>query len=126
MTHHHAAYLRDTAALIKERAEAAILATGSEPWAYTGLGWSDPHGLTHTVRSKADAHVCEVDIEENAEHIAGWSPTAALAAADLLAGVADYIDARDNGYELPGTETPNDAGFIALPLAFARACRGES
>lgn len=76
--------IREAATLMKEQATRAQSAVGDEPWHFVSLGWGEAHGTTYTVESTAGAHIAEGVTEEVAEHIASWSPTVALAVADML------------------------------------------
>jgi hypothetical protein len=80
--------LREAAALMRDRADAAKLG----PWesipagAWTGRVFADEDLVAKTGNDRADDH-------SNAEHIASWHPTVALCVADWLDDEAEWIDA---------------------------------
>lgn len=106
--------LRRAAALMRERAEDAVLASGNDAWKADGLAWNDNRGTVHMVGA-GPVNVCDAITEEQAEHIASWHPIVALAVADWLERVAYLLE---HGSVSPGE--PSSA------LAVARAFLGEA
>lgn len=108
--------LRGTAALMRERAEAA-LSVGPDTcgfW-YTAEALHDPDGRIPDL--------------EDAEHIASWHPAVALAVADWLDREADkseQVDAFDHAYGLEPDEAILSARArdMAPALAVADAYLG--
>jgi hypothetical protein len=122
--------LRRAAALMRERAEDAVLATGEGAWRVVGVGWVDPHGSTYTVKRGIQTGVCEALAEEQAEHIASWHPAVALA-------VADWLDSAARAQELLDDARKSQTVFGGPPvmlhhpgwdnaLAAARAYLGDA
>ena len=83
--------LRRAAALMRERADDAVLAWGERPWVTTGLGWDDRQGTTYDVTSP-EGLVAATPCEELSEHIASWHPAVALAVAAWLDRTARVVD----------------------------------
>lgn len=88
-----AAVLREAAALMRERATAALPANpawvayelpdaGPDQWTMVGIGVPDDD----------QGHRAEAMFREDAEHIASWHPTVALAVARFLNFVAPFGD----------------------------------
>lgn len=83
--------LRQAAAVMRERAEAAIHdSEGATRWTATGDGHHAAYGVT-TVNGPLWDIVNDVS-GPDAEHIASWHPAVALAVADWLDRVADQHD----------------------------------
>ena len=99
--------LRRAAALMRERAEAAVLSPWEAVEGASGHWWVEH---PNTADIALDLH------GENARHIASWHPAVALAVADWLEAAA-----RDKGADVI-TAGRGDA----YPLAVARAYLGES
>ena len=79
--------LREAAALMRKRAEAAM----PGPWEQTGVMGSEYNDVVAC--PGAASIVADTDTsDENAEHIASWHPDVALAVADWLESVADRYD----------------------------------
>jgi hypothetical protein len=109
--------LRDAAALMRERAEAA---TASE--------WFPIQAPGRTVSDDGDwivdsvpAFVCSTHIwdergKADAEHIAAWHPAVALAVADWLESYADRLDVLGHGI----------GSNMGQALAVARAYLGSA
>lgn len=99
--------LRRAAKEMRERAEAAVLACGDEPWrvefGYPGYDVSNTVGV----------RVIDNGAEETAEHVASWHPAVAVAVAGLL---DEEAYGEENGHF--------DASHLAL--AVARAYLGEA
>jgi hypothetical protein len=101
----NAGLLREAAALMRERAEAACTFTGEARWAFTHLGWNDVQGETYTVSDTfANVRVAEVSEENTADYIASWHPAVALAVADWLDGLADRWSHDATGSEMDAAE----------------------
>jgi hypothetical protein len=80
--------LRKAAALMRERAEAA---TNDGQWfAASGLG--GPSVISEDSLGDWLGNIAERTSEHDAQHIASWHPAVALAVADWLDMVADYVD----------------------------------
>ena len=106
--------LRKAAALMRERAEAALRG----PW--EALGSEHALGYFDVVQpADMDREIAARVWPSNAEHIASWHPAVALAVADWLDGVAWAIDSDDELAE-PGFGEPTAA------FAVARAYLGEA
>lgn len=99
-------YLRETAALIREKATHPNLSAG--PW------FASPHGDVH---DDGSLWVCDTQSGEAAEHIASWSPPVALAVAALLEQEGQVCECGD-------CEPPRRVSAHAL--AVARAWRGDA
>lgn len=109
--------LRRAAKEMREKAEAAVLACGDEPWlfdyGYPGYDVSNSVGVA----------VVENGTEETAEHIASWHPAVALVVADWLDNEAGHYDASVKGLDVRPEQAESAYSF---PLAVARAYLGES
>lgn len=80
--------LREAAALMRKRAEAAM----PGPWEQTGVMGSEYNDVVDC--PGAASIVADTDTsDENAEHIASWHPDVALAVADWLEATAREFDA---------------------------------
>ena len=100
--------LREAAAKLRDKADDALLATGDEPWHFTGLNYCvDRDASTYSVWSTdtpnapdTDAvFVCDASTEEQAEYIAAMHPRLGLVIADWLQYAAgEWAD----GYEYQG------------------------
>ncbi len=111
--------LRQAAALIRERAEAAEAQSGPEWYCRTqanGCAWIEP------------AHIAVHGYGSAAEHIASWHPAVAVLAADWLDGVALLVEAKDDEeyFDLDGDPiAPEDTHAIGSALNVARAYLGS-
>ena len=81
--------LRQAAALMRERAEAAKDVTGASDWLVSLRGLT--HAADYSVRSSGGAVAGDM-AEEEAEHIASWHPAVAREVATLLDNVAFYYE----------------------------------
>jgi hypothetical protein len=111
--------LRRAAALMREQAEAARDVTGSSDW-FAELAWTDegPGWACYSVNSSG-GRVSSLSAEEEAEHIASWNPTVALAVADWLSNEADlHVVLTANGAR--GLDDNSDS------VKVARAYLGET
>lgn len=105
--------LREAAALMRERAEAAT----PGPWEHLGdhLVWPSDMGPAANdpiLAMVGDAHA------ESAAHIASWHPSVTLAVADLLEAEAAAQE-FDTGVGLSESEAASGIGTFALAVARA-------
>lgn len=137
-----ARYLRDTAKLMRERADAATQGShySLEPHCYCS-DWDDEVECDHRPinwslrietpeRAPAVSHELATRIHQqgDAEHIASWDPTVARAVADLLDMAAREWDAAVTACAvIDRTLTPEQlvGPAVAAALAVARAYRRE-
>lgn len=119
--------LRRAAALMRERAEAAM----PGPWVRSGSSIETDHScsLSHDCWPVADTYSGRKPdgsqqspsrLRDDAEHIASWHPAVAIAVADWLDVHAG--DLASSGGHLPSCDSPGD---VEHALAVARAYLGE-
>lgn len=110
-------YLRETAALIRETAQAAT----PGPWGFAG---TDNFGIA-VHRGEHDT-IALYAARDDARYIASWSPPVALAVADWLEDAAENLEMQAPGGELQRVwdMRVHIAGDKAL--AVARAWRGDA
>ena len=111
--------LRKAAAVMRERAEAAIHdSDGATRWTATGDGHHAAYGVT-TVNGPLWDIVNDVS-GPDAEHIASWHPAVALAVADWIDAAA-VLAPPDPHHEGEACETCDN---VTRALAVARAYLG--
>lgn len=117
-----AGLLRRAAALMRERADAAI----PPPWLAEGVGGirmdgqRDGYQVMSPPNRIARCQYGNWNGRENAEHIASWHPAVALAVADWLDNEALVWDRVG-----PSAGVAATAPAYALPVAVASAYLGE-
>lgn len=107
--------LREAAALMRARAEAAGVLSGA--------AWS-VHRTGYTVIDGSGLDVGTVATEPEAEHIASWDPTVALAVADLLEQEAHAMAADARHQEMDATYPWYNGARADALLAVATAYLG--
>ena len=101
--------LREAAALMRGRAEAAT--PGGPRWETQP---DEMHGGAVILPADSDSAIAGAGADD-AEHIASWHPTVALAVAVLLASTAEHIASHDceAHCEPDGCDMSNDARAVA-------------